>query len=156
MKLLRFILLMVMSVIYTSLALCQDELEGRLEKFKSRKIAFITEQLKLTPKEAEVFWPVYNEFDDKRQQINLERIKLAKHYNNISGTISEKEASEMADKYVDLQKQEALLTEEYNKKFKTVLPASKVLKFYQAEVQFKRELLKSLRSNSGNNIQKGK
>lgn len=153
MKLLKFILLLMLSGFYSNLALSQDELEGRLEKFKSRKIAFITEQLKLTPKEAEVFWPVYNEFDDKRQQINIERLKLAKHYNNLGSTISEKEASEMADKYVDLQKQDALLTEEYNKKFKAVLPATKVLKLYQAEVQFKRELLKSLRSNSGS-IQK--
>jgi Spy/CpxP family protein refolding chaperone len=126
--------------------IAQDELEGKLEKFKSKKIAYITESLQLTPKEAEVFWPVYNQFNDKRQQINLDRLKLTQHYINTQESVTEEEASKMADKYVDLQLQEAALEVEYNKKFKAVLTAKKVLKLYQAEVQFKRELLKGLRN----------
>ncbi len=129
--------------------IAQDELEGKLEKFKSKKIAYITESLQLTPKEAEVFWPVYNQFDDKRQQINLDRLKLSQHYINTKESLSDEEASILADKYVDLQLQEAALEVEYNKKFKAVLPAKKVLKLYQSEVQFKRELLKSFRNEGG-------
>jgi hypothetical protein len=127
----------------------QVDIEDKLEKFQAQKVAFITAQLKLSPKEAEMFWPVYNEFDDKKQLLNLQRLKLAKRYKDSEGTISEKEASELADKFVDLQKQEALLAVEYNTRFKTVLPAAKVLKLYQAEVQFKRELLKKLRQGAG-------
>jgi hypothetical protein len=123
----------------------QGDAEERMEKFKTQKIAFITDQLNLTSKEAETFWPVYNEFDAKRQAINKERMKLVRQYMKSNNTLSEKEASEMADKFIFYQKQEALLAEEYNSKFKAILPAIKVLKLYQSEIQFKRKLLKQLR-----------
>jgi hypothetical protein len=123
----------------------QGGYEGKMEKFKTERITYITNQLNLTPKEAETFWPVYNEFDAKRQKINKERMKLSKQYIDKTNVLTESEASEMADKFVSCQKQEALLTEEYNVKFKAVLPAIKVLKLYQSELQFKRRLLKQLR-----------
>ena len=37
-----------------------------LEAIKTKKIAFLTEQVGLTSKEAEKFWPVYNELDKQR------------------------------------------------------------------------------------------
>ena len=40
------------------------------EKFKAEKIAYITNALSLTPKEAEVFWPVYNEFEGKKWRLS--------------------------------------------------------------------------------------
>ncbi len=39
------------------------------EKIKSLKVAFITEKLSLTSKEAQSFWPVYNEFEEKRDAL---------------------------------------------------------------------------------------
>jgi hypothetical protein len=36
------------------------------DKFKAKKIAYITDAINLTPAEAEKFWPVYNEFEQKR------------------------------------------------------------------------------------------
>ncbi len=128
--------------------IAQTDDDEKFENFKSRRIAFISEQVKLTPKEAEVFWPVYNEFDTKRQVINKERVKTAKYYLTVKESISEKEASELADKMIDLQKKDALLSGEYNSKFKAVLPASKVLKLYQAELQFKKQLLKQLKESN--------
>jgi hypothetical protein len=126
----------------------QSDEDEKFENFKSRRIAYITEQVKLTPKEAEVFWPVYNEFDSKRQALNKERVKTARYYVTVKENISEKEASELADKVISLQKKEALLSEEYNSKFKAVLPSSKVLRLYQAELQFKRQLLKQLKESN--------
>jgi hypothetical protein len=123
----------------------QDDKEEKLEKFKSQKIAFITEKLQLTTQEAQAFWPVYNEYDNKKQAIQEEKLKTGKYYNQSGDNISEKEASELADRFVGFQMREAQLAEEYNKKFKSVLPANKVLKLYQVEIQFKRQLLKRLK-----------
>jgi hypothetical protein len=145
MKTLKYQLIITAFTYFAAPLFAQGDFEERLEKFKTQKIAFITDQLNLSPKEAETFWPVYNEFDTKRQTINRERMKLARQYLKTNSTISEKEASEMADKFIAYQKQEALLAEEYNTKFKAILPATKVLKLYQSEIQFKRRLLKQLR-----------
>ena len=128
----------------------QTDLDEKLERFQSQKVAFITNKLKLTPKEAQAFWPVYNAYDSRKQVINKNKLKTIVQFQTEGAELSEKESADLADQYVSLQKQEALLAEEYNIKFKTLLPASKVLKLYQAELQFKQELLKQLKQGKTN------
>jgi hypothetical protein len=149
MKTLKYLFIITAFYYFTVPVTAQGDMEEKMDKFKAQKIAYITDQLALTSKEAELFWPVYNEFDSKRQVINKERMKLAKEYLKTNNSMDEKTASEMADKFISYQKQEALLAEEYNTKFKTVLPATKVLKLYQSEIQYKRKLLKQLRQGDG-------
>ena len=47
----------------------------RREKLKAYKTAFITEKLELTPAEAEKFWPVYNNYENKVHQLKFENIR---------------------------------------------------------------------------------
>ena len=39
----------------------QEKKENRKEQIESQKIAFFTAELELTPEEAQLFWPVYNQ-----------------------------------------------------------------------------------------------
>ena len=40
--------------------------DGKMqERIKAQKVAFITERLDLSSKEAQKFWPIYNAFEDK-------------------------------------------------------------------------------------------
>ena len=39
------------------------------ERVQALKVAFITKALNLTSAEAEKFWPIYNEFQDKRDVV---------------------------------------------------------------------------------------
>ena len=41
----------------------------RLERFKALKVAFITEKLDLSPKEAQGFWPIYNKYSNDSDEI---------------------------------------------------------------------------------------
>ena len=142
---LKFYLTLFMLGLLANSIFCQTEGEEKMEKFQAQKIAFITNKLKLTAKEAQIFWPVYNDYDIRKQLINQNRLKVIVRIQKEGVEISEKESTDLADQYILLQKQEAQLAEEFNTKFKTVLPALKVLKLYQAELQFKRELLKQLK-----------
>jgi hypothetical protein len=116
------------------------------EKIESQKIAYITNKLALTSAEAQQFWPVYNEFSDK----NDELLKAFRK-NNIEDrdvnveTITDKEAMDMADDQI-IQAQKILdLRKKYHAEFKKVLPAKKLLKLYQAERDFKKYLLKEIK-----------
>lgn len=116
------------------------------EKIEAQKIAYITNKLELTSVEAQQFWPVYNEFSDK----NDELLKAFRK-NNIEDrdvnieTITDKEALEMADDQI-IQAQKILdLRKKYHAEFKRVLPAKKLLKLYQAERDFKKFLLKEIK-----------
>jgi len=111
------------------------------EKIQARKIAFFTEKLQLTPAEAEKFWPVYNEYSQKKNRINLERNKLTKYYLENEKNLSEKKTAGILDQFIGFQKQETVLLETYTEKFREFLPESKVLNIYITEIQFKRWLL---------------
>ena len=39
------------------------------QKIQAARVAYITDQLALTPEEAEKFWPIYREFSEKRQHL---------------------------------------------------------------------------------------
>jgi hypothetical protein len=127
-----------------------------LEKLNSYKIAFFTRRLNLTSQEAEKFWPVYNEFQDKRNAILMERQRLNRNINQNELNMSDKEIIEAGDKHVSLQMQEATLAQEYHKKFREILTPQKILRLYQAENQYKLFLLNEIKDNPAikNNAQK--
>jgi Spy/CpxP family protein refolding chaperone len=121
-----------------------DEGGNRAEKIKSWKIAYFTEQLNLTPEEAQKFWPVYNEYDGKLEDLRKKRrqkIRLAK--DNLD-EMDDKEIEALVDSEMTFRQQELDLQKEYHSKFKAVLPARKVAKLYAAEEQFKVILVKRM------------
>jgi hypothetical protein len=115
-----------------------------LDKLNAYKIAFFTRRLNLTSQEAEKFWPVYNEFQSKRNVIQTERQGLNRNINQNMLNMSEKEMIETGDKLISFQVQEASLAQEYHKKFREILSPAKVLRLYQAENQYRMQLLNEL------------
>lgn len=119
-------------------------MHSRMEQIHSERIAFFTDKMSLTPDEARLFWPVYNELSTKREKVFDERRKLGENFRTNRESLSEKEIEALSDKFIELQVQEAKLSEEYHRKFKAVLPAEKVMVFYQAENEFRNYLLRRL------------
>jgi hypothetical protein len=116
-----------------------------LDKLNAYKIAFFTRKLNLTSQEAEKFWPVYNEYQDKRNGIQIERQIMNRNFNQNELNMSEKELVDAGDKHIALQVQEAALAQEYHKKFKEILAPSKVIRLYQAENLYRMQLLNELK-----------
>jgi len=114
------------------------------ERLESYKIAFFTQRLNLTPTEAEKFWPLYNQYQEKKIKIQQERMLLNKKFNQETTTLSDEEMTVMGDKIVELEILEAELSMTFHKHIKAVLPPAKVLRFYQAENQYKMQLLNQL------------
>lgn len=115
-----------------------------LERLNAYKIAFFTKRLNLTPQEAEKFWPVYNEFQAKKIHVQQERALIVRTVNVNGSTMSEKELVDLGDKWVDLEVKEAQLSQEFHGKIKSILPPMKIVRLYQAENQYKLQLLNEL------------
>ncbi|MCF8379338.1 MAG: hypothetical protein K9H49_07160 [Bacteroidales bacterium] len=115
-----------------------------LGKIRSQKIAFFTEKMELTEKEAAVFWPVYFEFCSQNEKINLESRNLTKSLLSDMENMSEKEIEESHQKYLALQSKSHKLFLKYDAKYMEILPVSKVMKLYIAENQFKQYLLRQI------------
>lgn len=143
------IALMVLSIFSVS---AQNPNRERLDSYK---IAFFTQKLKLTPSEAEKFWPLYNELQEKKTQIQLEKLHLNRKFNQEASMLSDKEMTAMGDKLIELEVLEANLSLTFHQHIKEMLPPVKVLRFYQAETQYRLKLLNELqdrRQEKGNQL----
>lgn len=125
------------------------------EKLESYRIAFFTQRLKLTPSEAEKFWPLYNGLQEGRVKIQAERVKLNQRLNQGAEGLSERELTAMGDKLIELEVMETELAVKFHAEIKGVLPPVKVLRFYHAENQYKIMLLNQLQERRQDRINPG-
>jgi len=119
------------------------------DKIKSLKVAFITERLDFTSKEAQTFWPVYNAYEEKREAMRQrEHTQIREKIRN-SENLSEKEASELIKHYLRFEEEEEELDKNFIESIGKVIPAKKTLLLLRAEYEFKKQLLKQYRHKKG-------
>ncbi len=125
------------------------KMDKKRKQIESQKIAFITNHLELTPEEAQVFWPVYNEYTAALKNINEGRRKNSKEIREDIESLSDKEIAKRIDNHIILDQKELDIKKKYHAEFKKVLSNKKIAKLYHSEDQFKRELLKRLKGEKG-------
>jgi len=125
----------------------QAQREAYQEDIESRKIAFISSGLSLTPAEAAIFWPVYNEWGKKfednmktrhaalRQIRQLDKDKIS----------NEKLYKEQTQKLLDGVAEEAKLASEASKAYEAILGPIRTAKLYVLEDRFRGMLIRELR-----------
>ena len=123
------------------------------QQIEAQKVAFITQKVGLTPKEAEKFWPVYNEYQSELKAIRKGKVKNLVNLYMSDSTLTDAQIDEAINGHFDNQQQELDIERKYYGQFKQILPMDKVAKFYIAQEQFKRELLKRLRNEGRQNNQ---
>src|SRR5262245_55225343 len=72
-----FMILGLMLLMIPALAQEDDDMPAAQDhvvksKIQAARVAYITDQLALTPEEAEKFWPIYREFTTKRKELRLQ------------------------------------------------------------------------------------
>ncbi|MCH2213539.1 MAG: hypothetical protein MK086_00050 [Flavobacteriales bacterium] len=115
------------------------------KEIEGMKIAYLTTEMDLSPSEAQVFWPVYNEFSDKREAHREEGKKRFKDYRKNKETLTDEEIMEHLEFKFKHERERIDLEEEYFKKFVKVLSPQKVQAMLEAEDGFKRKLLQQMR-----------
>jgi hypothetical protein len=136
-------LIFVFAVFANSFSFAQG---GNKDKIEALKVSFITEKIALTTTEAQSFWPLYNEYNDK---IKFARKNFRQQYNNITEFKSDKEADEFLSAELKLRQTEVDLQKEYFEKFKKILGSKKTGALRKAEEEFKKEIIKTIKG-SGN------
>lgn len=120
----------------------QHRYRYRSERLHSLRIAFLTEEMDLTPEEAQAFWPVYNardaELQKSRQSLRERWQLLRERADQLSPTAY---ADSVAALYLELWQKEAEIRRIYHEKFRKVLPPQKLAQFYWAETRMLRRAL---------------
>ena len=113
--------------------------------------AFFTEKAGLTEDESNAFFPLYNELQQKKRDINREIRRTMRQEGIVE--LTEELSLKAIDAKADANIRIAELEKEYLKKFKEVLPASKILKVQNAEEQFNSQILKDIQQSRGHQFQ---
>lgn len=125
------------------------------EKIEAARIGMISNRLNLTPEQATAFWPVYNEYEDKKTEVKKGlRVHLSES-RSLAST-DDKIKVELND-MMALRQKEIDLDKEYMQKFLKVLQPRQVSELYKTEQQFKQMLLRRLdqRQEKGEKGMKG-
>lgn len=126
--------------------------ENHRERIKAYKTAYITQELDLSSKEAEKFWPIYNDYEKQIFSVKVQRVREARKKINEQGGIdalSDKEAKAALDKFLQNEKEVIILKESLYKELSSVLSSVKMLKLYKAETDFSKKLLSDYRKRKG-------
>lgn len=115
------------------------------DKVEALRVAYITEKVGLTSSEAEKFWPVYNDYNDKIKAI---RRNLRQSYKNRSENLSDKEAEQLSVLFVQSKQAEADVHRQYYEKLKAIIGSKKLVLLHQAEDEFRMKVIKSIKGEN--------
>lgn len=125
----------------------EERMKLNREEFMKKMRDFYTDQAKLTDEEADKFFPLYFELQDKKNQINRDIFKLLKEgrvdtdsedvYKNILEGVNKKnlESVQLESTYLEL--------------FKDIIPYKKIYKIHEAEMKFRQQLVRQMRHHDG-------
>lgn len=120
--------------------------EAWQERMKIEKISYLSSELSLTSEEAQVFWPVWNEVQGKRQ----EAFKASgEAFKALQEGVNGPDAAKLLNAYVDAKDAASKINAEALARFKQVLPVEKVAKLLVAEETFRRNQIGKLGGKGG-------
>ncbi len=122
-------LILILSLIFCGINIhAQDD-----NKIAGIRKEYLTKELALTPTESDAFFPVYNEYIQKKRET---RRSLR----------SEKTSSDNSvNKIIDLEQNLVDLQREYLEKFRKILPEKKIVQLLEAEKKFKTMMIQRLK-----------
>jgi Spy/CpxP family protein refolding chaperone len=144
-------LIKITLLLFTSVTIAQNGklLKEKKEKIKSIKIAYITTELDLTTDEATKFWPLYNSFEEKQQEIR--KLKLRGYLDRVDDEdfdkLTDKEATATLAQMETTEEELFQLRKKFISSLKGVISPVKILKLKKVEEEFNRKLLKQYRDN---------
>ena len=102
--------------------------QGEKDKVEAIRVNFISEQLKLTTNESEKFWPVFNSFDVKFQDLRQRR-----HYGiyqksfSVIESMNDEEANNLIDEYLSIETDEPALQKQKIAALRKVISPNKII-----------------------------
>jgi len=121
----------------------------KMENIKAKKIAFITDELSLTPEQAEKFWPLYNEHfsnskDGKREhrKDSMSRGERNESSAEDLNAMSEEQAAARLSEIFKKEEEKLQAKKDFVEKLKSVLDTKQILRLFRAEKKFKRNIFR--------------
>ena len=126
----KYILILTLLFGGFSLAFAQDNQPGndlaKQERIKALYVAYVTQQLQLTPDEAQRFWPVHTQFETELKGVNKDLPELPKQ-----------------QAFLDIKKK-------YQDNFIKIVGVNRCERFFRMSDEFKRKLRERVQKQRNN------
>ncbi|MCH7414278.1 Spy/CpxP family protein refolding chaperone [Belliella sp. R4-6] len=139
-----FILLILFTLFSSSVFAQRTQHQFDREKYESARVAFITNRLDLKPEQAEKFWPLFNKFNEEREQMMREMSKINKES---EGDVNESKAQELINKRFKIQQSMLDLEKSFTKDISKVISPSQALKLGGVSRDFVRQIYRMNQRN---------
>jgi hypothetical protein len=123
--------LLILSFLILGFSAYSQADEGRVEGMKRD---FLTKELQLTASESDAFFPLYNEYTQKKKEAR-KSLRAERKSNESS-----------VDKMIDLEQGIVDIQKEYIEKFRKILPEKKIVQLIEAEKKFKVMIMSQLKN----------
>lgn len=110
-----------------------DYVEVQRTALKTEKKAIVAEAMQLTDAESTVFWPLYNEYNEKLYVLNTKTFNLIMKFADEYETLNDEQSIALWNENMKIAKEVSKLEASYFKKFQKVLGGKKVLRYFQTE-----------------------
>ncbi|WP_343330242.1 sensor of ECF-type sigma factor [Polaribacter staleyi] len=138
----KLITIICFTLFYSLTLSAQENIDSR-EKIKALKVSYITEQLNLTPREAEKFWPIYNAYSKEQYALrNKLKSEIKNSIKNDINAVSEKEAERLIVLKLTTDKKFYESQKSFIENIKKVISYKKIIQLQLAEMEFGRKLMR--------------
>ncbi len=111
-----------------------DEVELTRQVIETERKAIVNENLDLTDEQEEVFWPLYNEYQEQMASVRDQYVAIVRRYADAYAEgIDDDLASELMKDWLAMETDSTKVRRKYFKKLDKVLPTALVLRFFQIE-----------------------
>ena len=111
----------------------RDLIEIMRSDLRTEKTAIVTQAMQLTEAQAELFWPVYREYETEMVKLNDERIALIKEYAATYESMDEKTAKSLIDRSFKLQETRTKTLKKYVGKMSKAVDMKTAARWGQVE-----------------------
>lgn len=110
-----------------------QELLAMVEQLRSERKSIVETSMGLTAEEGDAFWPVYDDYRARLEEIIDRRVHITLDFIEHPDTFTDDKSRSVLDALLDLEVSKLRLKRDFVERFAASLPASKVFKFYQIE-----------------------
>ena len=130
-------LLIVAFCISLSAQNIDDYMEVQRDVLKTEKKAVVAEVMSFTEEESAVFWPLYNEYNEKMYVLNTETYHIIKDYAANFESLTDEKAVSLMNSRMKIEKELSSLEKTYFKKFQKIITGKKAARYFQLENKIK-------------------
>lgn len=113
----------------------RTQLAAARELVKAERVAVITEEMRFTAEENEEFWPLYEEYHQKRLVVQDRYAELVADYvgRYYDYKLTDADAKKILSDYFAIKDDLLKIQKSYVRKFEKIMSSIKVMRFYQLE-----------------------